>query len=430
MKALLIAVLMLFATAPALAAEPAPRIVTTLDPADGVAVVGQPVRLHVRVLFPGDMPRPPLVNVPEAPGAQIMRFESQALTVRDQIDGQTYVGKDFTFVVWPRRAGEITVPAPRVTVLDRSGADVGAAQGQATRLHVSVPPGVDASGPVLVSDRVEATQVWSPDGGLKPVAAGGAIVRIIHRLAADTPAMAMADFSFVAPPGVRVYADAPVSDDRVNRGDVAGRRTDKVTYVFEKPGRYALPALIQPWWNPQQREAQSLTLPGLEVTVTAAAAATAVATPASRLQRLLTPWGLVGVACLLLVVLALCLLASRLLRQWQAWCARRRGTAAWARRNAERAARAGDAAAAWQALNLWFGRVPQGEAARLRRDPSLAAPLAVLERAVFRADGDWSKAAGEALANAIRETGSRSEKSAADGERRGDVVAALPPLNP
>ena len=32
----------------------------------------------VDVMFPGDMPRPPRVSLPEMPGAQILRYETQA----------------------------------------------------------------------------------------------------------------------------------------------------------------------------------------------------------------------------------------------------------------------------------------------------------------------------------------------------------------
>ena len=46
--------------------------------------------------------------------------------------------------------------------------------------------------------------------------------------------MAMLDLAFAAPPGVRVYVDPPQTDDRVERGDLTGRRTDRVTYVFER----------------------------------------------------------------------------------------------------------------------------------------------------------------------------------------------------
>lgn len=424
MRAVLLAIwLFLPALAPLAAlADAPPRVSTTLDPADGAVMVGQPVRLHVRVLFADDMAYPPLVSVPEAPGAQVMRFESQALTVRDQIDGQAYVGKDFAFVVYPRRAGAIVIPPPRVTLLDRAGDPVGEARGTETRIHASAPPGMDASGPVLVSSRVEARQDWSPDGGAKPVAAGGAIVRTIRRQADGTPALAMTDFHFVAPAGVRVYADPPASQDQINRGEVTGKRTDRVTYVFEKPGRYALPALVQTWWDPARRAARSLTLPGLDVTVSAAAAGHATVT--GFLARMASLQALATMAGVILVAVAGLLLVPRLWRAWQGWRSRRIASAAWARRAAIRVAGAGNAADTWEALTTWFARLPREEALALRRGSPMAPPLARLERALFHGDETWTQADGAALAKAIdacRHAGATTRAGAA---------TALPALNP
>lgn len=165
-----IALALLFAAATAWAQAPGgqPLVRTKLIPAEGV-VIGQPVRLDVEVLFPGDMSYPPLASVPEAKGAQIMRFETQAVTIRERVDGQDYVGQNFEFILFPRRGGEIAVPAPHVTLLDRSGDPAGTAEGQPTRLGVTVPAGIDPSGPVLVADAV--TRLHG-DATLAPLLAG------------------------------------------------------------------------------------------------------------------------------------------------------------------------------------------------------------------------------------------------------------------
>ena len=62
-----------------------------------------------------------------------------------------------------------------------------------------------------------------------------------HPQAADIPGMAMLDLAFAAPPGVRVYVDPPQTDDHVERGDLTGRRIDRVTYVFERGGSFPMP---------------------------------------------------------------------------------------------------------------------------------------------------------------------------------------------
>ena len=139
-------------------------------------------------------------------------------------------------------------PPAEITLLDAKGDVNGTAKGQPLRLEVSVPPGVNASQPVVATSVLMLHEEWAPEprGAFK---AGDAIVRTITRTAEDVPSLAMRDLAFRAPAGARVYVDPPEVDDRSNRGVVTGRRVDRVTYVFERGGRFELPALSQPWWD-------------------------------------------------------------------------------------------------------------------------------------------------------------------------------------
>ena len=244
MRKLLVLLILLITATPA-AAQVVVR--TTLKPDSGI-VLGQPVHVLVDVLFPGEMERPPHVVMPDTPGAQILRYESQATTLTERIDGKDRVGQRFEFALYPRRGGKLVVPAPQVVTFDRSGAEMGRLAGTPVILEVSVPAGVDPSKPVVAARTFTLEQSWQPDptGAFK---AGDAIVRTIVRRAPDVPGMAMLDLDFAAPQGVRVYRDPPQTDDRVDRGDLTGQRTDKVTYVFERGGSFPLEAVVQPWWD-------------------------------------------------------------------------------------------------------------------------------------------------------------------------------------
>jgi hypothetical protein len=328
-----------------------PVVRTAIDPADGI-VIGQPVRLRVQVLFPGEMLRPPLVKVGEAPGAQILRFETQALTIRDRIGGQDFVGQLFEFVVFPRRPGEIAIPAPDVTLLNRAGDPVGSAKGEAVRITATVPPGIDPSGPVLVVDRVNTSETWSPEPGTT-FREGGAITRTIRREAAGVPALAMAEFRFEAPDGIRVYADPPVVEDRVDRGEVDGRRTDKVTYVFERAGSFVLPELKQPWWSLSGKQARTETLPGVTVSVEAVARGQASGHMSRRVAITLS------VAAALL--LALVLLGSRLAAYLRSHSEAYEASEAFARKALLKAASTDDPQETYRAMGEWRDRLPARE---------------------------------------------------------------------
>jgi hypothetical protein len=217
------------------------------DPATGV-VIGQHVAVYIDVLFRDEMPRPPRVHLPEIPGIQAFRFETQGTTIHDTIGGSTYVGQRFEFALFPRRAGAFLLPPAAVTLLDRQGNPTHNIQGEAVRLEVAAPPGLDASQPVIATRSLTLNEQWAPmpDGRFK---AGDAIVRTITREADDVPSLAMLDLNTTAPDGVRVYADPPDIEDHVDRDALTGKRVDRITYVFSRGGRFVLPAMMQPWWN-------------------------------------------------------------------------------------------------------------------------------------------------------------------------------------
>lgn len=416
---MLVTLALLLVSAPLMAQAPdgAPVVRTSLDPADGI-VIGQPVRLQVEVLFPSEMAHPPLVRLPEAAGAQILRFETQAVTIRDRIGNQDYVGQSFEFVVFPRRGGEIAIPEPVVTLLDRAGDPAGSAKGAATRIAVSVPPGIDPSGPVLVADRVSVSESWSPDPGSARFRAGGALVRTIRRQVDGVPALGMTEFGFTAPDGVRVYVDPPVVEDRANRGDVDGLRTDKVTYVFERPGSYVLPALSQPWWNSAEKRAQTETLLGLTVTVAAAQR------PAGPQSRSFEHWRLAAVIGGIMAALwGLVLAWPRLRAAWQAGLRRYHASELFARLTLLRVASAGEPSETYRALQTWLGRLPDPDRGRVLADRGLAALVGQLEQVLFGVGSSWDRADGAALRQAVVASceGSASNRPA---------MNPLPPLNP
>ena len=377
---------------------------TTVKPKSGV-VLGQHVRVLVDVMFPGDMPRPPRVSLPEMPGAQILRYETQATTMNDRIDGQDHVGQRFEFALYPRRGGALEIPAPQVTLLDRAGEETGRIAGSPTRIEVTVPASVDPSKPVVATTELKLDQRWQPEP-TTAFKAGDALVRTITRQAADIPGMAMLDLAFAAPPGVRVYVDPPQTDDRVERGDLTGRRTDRVTYVFERGGSFPIDAVVQPWWDLEAgrlRQAQ-----GRGATVAVAA----VATPPPTGDRLELWLYVVTTVAGLLALL------------WWAWPRLKAG-------HAERRAR-------WEASepkafrDLQDGLPPRrcsrclpclfGAGAGGPTGPAAVVPFAEEIESVVFASAAWSPARSRAFAQGLEAVRRAKQRAAA--------ARVLPPLNP
>ncbi|MFD2141588.1 hypothetical protein [Ancylobacter oerskovii] len=403
------------AGAPAAPAPPGVVVRQSADSANGI-VVGQHVALYVDVLFPGEMPHPPRVSLPDVPGLQIFRFETQGTTMRESIDSQSYVGQRFEFALYARRGGAFDIPPAAVTLLDREGGETGRAQGQALRLEVMVPPGVDVSQPVVATRRLTLGEQWDPvpTGRFK---AGDAVVRTLIRSAEDVPGLAMRDLAFAAPEGVRVYADPPDIEDRSNRGVVTGRRTDRVTYVFEHGGSFVLPAVVQPWWDLGTQRLDTATAPAVTVAVEAGAAAAGGG----------RHWTGRGLAWTGLAWTGLGLVALGALG-WGAWLGARRLRA----RRAEperatfaalrRACAGADAAAIYRDFRAWADQLPPSRRRTANREAE------ALQAALFAGPS------GAAGPGGWTPEDSRRLLAGLDALRRrppsAEVPAALPPLNP
>lgn len=379
-----------------------------LDPQTG-AVVGQHVRVMIDVLFKGDMPHPPRVTIGETPGAQILRLETQATTMNDTIDGQSYIGKRFEFALYPRRGGTIIVPPASITLLDAKGDEAGTLKGQELEAEIVVPPGLDVSGPVVATTAATLDQQWQPTPSAT-FKVGDALVRTITRTAADIPAMAMRDLAFPAPAGVRVYVDPPQGQDSQNRGELVGRRIDRITYVFEAPGTVELPAVAQPWWDLGNNRLEEARGSGVKLAVAALPPA-----PVDGRRRAAIAVGL-AVALLGLGWW----LAPRARAIWIDRRDRWRRSEAKAFRDLDRANRRGDLRAIYGAFVIWRQRAQR---------PLVLRPLAEeLEQALFGSDRDptWSDAESRRFRGKIREARRAMARNVRAAVGRGD----LPPLNP
>jgi hypothetical protein len=405
----------------ALAADPV-VVRLTLEPDQNV-VIGQRVRLLVDVLFPGEMPYPARVAGPKVSGAQVFRFESQATTISDQIGGVTYAGQRFEFALYPRRGGELAVPAVTATLLDRAQNETGIASAPASRLRVAVPPGVEASQPVIAAARVTMTeQGVAPTGQRLHV--GDAWRRTIERRAEDVPGLAMPAFDFVTPAGVRVYPDPPQINDKSERGSLTGERIDQVTYQFETAGTFVIPALTQTWWDLDAKTARTITLPARTVHV--AEAPTARPVPGWHL------WDFAGVAAGIAVLAGLALGMRPAYKHYAAWNQKRKLSEPTVFRRLFRTCASGQAGPTYQAVEQWRLALRErshvnAEMACALEQTGAAALLARLSGALFAvgaARATWSEADGRQLAHGLRAVRRQLQ------HHRCQSRPSLPPLNP
>ena len=104
---------------------------------------------------------------------------------------------------------------------------------------------------------------------------------------------------WLAPP-----ASAPTLQDRSNRGRLVGERVDRLTWVVEQPGDFALPAIRFQWWNPVAEQLQDLTIPGITFTAEAGPGYLPSTTSAVEPATSDGPWRPAGFIALLLALAA------------------------------------------------------------------------------------------------------------------------------
>jgi BatD DUF11 like domain len=85
--------------------------------------VGQQVRLLIDVLARDGWAQIHKFHPFEVPGASVLRVESQGTRLTDTISGATWTGQHYEWLVFPQRAGAITIPPIVVDVETKDLAD-------------------------------------------------------------------------------------------------------------------------------------------------------------------------------------------------------------------------------------------------------------------------------------------------------------------
>jgi len=396
-------------------------------------LVGQQVRVVVDVFVPNYFMSGVEIPTMTIPGAVVSMPDESAQHLTETIAGREYAGIRRSFVVVPQREGEFTLPPARLAF--RYAAEPGKpTPGSVTlpplKLAAVLPAGARAAGGGSAVPVARVTVKQSLDRDPKGLKAGDALTRTVEVYAERTQAMMIPPPKFEAPDGVRVYPQDPVLTDVTDAraAFLGGRRVDRVIYVFEKPGEYALPEIDVGWFNAAADRREAAVAPAVTLSVApnpdqkpdiAPETPDETAAPAAPL-----PWkrglGWASAAALAFGVLfALVRFAAPKLRAWGA--ARRK---AYEKSEPAYAARVLAACAAnrpREAYADFIAWARRGDA--LPVTPSLRDEVARLEVALYsgRADGaPWSGATLAAAFTAARKSAPRSHVP----------DTSLPALNP
>jgi len=336
------------------------------------AWIGQRVPFFVDLRAGGSFSGTASFDLPQIPGAILIKIGSPVVSSQD-IDGESWFVQTHEFALFSQRPGTLDVPAFSVRFASRDGftgpaTDV-QVQAPGFKVEIERPPGSEQIGFLVTTESLDVAETWDSTPGLAEV--GAIFKRTIVQRAPQFPGMALAPASTTVPDGIRLYSAEAVINDKLERGDFLGERSETITYLMQKAGTFEVPALNFVWWNPKTETLQARTLPAVTFEIAPPTATAEMEEPVA------TPWPWLLV--LVFVVGALAWQRRRLVTWavgfWRTVNPPDRAAA----RKLLHACRDHDAAAANRAWIAW--RTTQ--TARFQPTPELHATILDMQRCVF-----------------------------------------------
>jgi hypothetical protein len=253
-------------------AQGAPQLLVRahIEPS-GTVVAGTEVKLIVDCLTTTwftEAPNWPLFTVP---GAIVNLPDEQAENLHEVINGVSWYGVSRAYRVVPQTAGAFEIPSFPITVYP-GGTNVPTASlaTPALRLVATVPAGAEGMSVFFPTQKLSAKQTIEP--APDDLKVGAALTRTITQTAAGTESMLIPPVNFGDVDGLKRYPKPSgtknIMQDRA--GLVAGERTDTVTYVVNRSGRFKLPPVAIEWWNTTTQRREKIVLPAVSFSAAAA----------------------------------------------------------------------------------------------------------------------------------------------------------------
>ena len=292
------------------------RIRSWVEPADNI-IARQQLKLQIEVATDRWFSGGTRIGHFEVKDAIVLQREKFALNSTRVEEDKTWTSQIWTLVIYPQRGGVFEVP-PIPLQVSVSGENFQSVTGQAFTRPFSfvakVPAQIADKNGWVATNRFEIDESF--DKGFDQLQPGDALTRSVTIFARNLPAMMLPQLAPDDIPGIAAYNKPARISDKVNRGDYQAERAEVISYVFEEPGEYLLPAQTFYWWN---LESQSVEIIELEQRVLIVGGVTGVnksddqpikVRPVNRIQDLMPLFKKLAVGvCLALLVW---LLVSRL----------------------------------------------------------------------------------------------------------------------
>jgi hypothetical protein len=392
--------------------------------------VGQQVTLNLDLKTSGFSFSNIHFNLPEVSGAFLMQTDTTTIKLTRKIDGRDWQIIRYPLALYPQTADRLQIPPidVRFTTAAGFGSEEKAFEFKTDPLELTVnlPPGAKPGELIVTTTSFELEHDWQPaTGALKT---GDAVTLTVKRSADDISAMLLPPLPVFKADGLAAYPQAPDVNDKTDRGDLTGERTDSITWVVEQAGVYEIPGIRFQWWDPLSRELKQQIIPGMSLDIPPLKADdTVTATTGSPETNSAWPLKLLIAVITALLALALWLHFRRKSHNQEPENER---TAFTRLANACKNNQAGQA---HTAIHAWLEYLPLvatshprpltlNEFAGLCDDPQLATDLDKLQKALIASSPDWQ---GDELLSSLQRIRRRINR-----QKPSPAEAYLAPLNP
>jgi hypothetical protein len=335
-------------------------------------MVGSLVELQLDVLTDSWFTDAPTLPDLTLDGALVMPPNGHAQHLNQTLDGKSFNGMRYSYLITPNLAQGFDIPALTVSATPAQATSPLSARSLPLHFIAAQPPGFEAGEAVLVASGLRfKQQVFN---SATPLKVGDSLTRQLTLQADGTLAMSLPVPSLADIAGLSRYPKSPqvtaLDDGRGNF--TGGQRIDTATYRIDTEGRHILPAIDVKWWDASSQQTRTAQVPAITVEAAANSAYRPVFSISEDLKtlgqqsrmHLSEHW--LGFAAGLLIVALLGYVGRPIIQR--AWLARQ------ARRRARQAAFVQSADYAWQqipaqldgqpphlsAVYLWARRSGQG----------------------------------------------------------------------
>jgi hypothetical protein len=245
-----------------LAAEPQLRVNATLQPTTPV-MVGSLVELQLDVFTDTWFTSAPTLPDLKLPGALVMPPDGHAEHLNQTIDGQSFSGMRYSYLITPSLAQGFDIPALTVQATPGQASHELSAQSQPLHFNAAQPPGFQPGEAVLVAQGLRFTQKTIHSA--TPLKVGDSITRELTLQADGALAMSLPTPTLDNIKGLSRYPKAAqIRNLDDGRGHfIGGQRIDSVTYRIDTEGHYSLPSVELKWWDASSQQTRTTTVPAV-----------------------------------------------------------------------------------------------------------------------------------------------------------------------